>query len=64
MKNNKSPCITFNERMNFILLVAYARTLLFLCVKLGFTSSINYIALLKTLDFLQIVILIRYTQLI
>ena len=58
MKNNKSPSFTLNECMNCILSVEYARTLLFLCVKLRFTNSRNYIASLKTLDFLQIVILI------
>lgn len=44
--------------MNWILSFEYARTLLFLCVKLRFTNSRNYIASLKNLDFLQIVILI------
>ena len=44
--------------MNWILSFEYARTLLFLCVKLRFSNSRNYIASLKTLDFLQIVILI------
>ena len=62
MKNNKSPSFTLNECMNCILSVEYARTLLFLCVKLRFSNSRNYIASLKTLDFLQIVIFIRYTQ--
>ena len=44
--------------MNWILSFEYARALLFLCVKLRFTNSRNYIASPKTLDFLQIVILI------